>query len=62
MKYSVWVFTAVAALYIAAFPALADPLRAPVPPSVPLLTASVRPDALIIPVTIRGRLYHFLLV
>jgi len=61
MKYSVWVFTAVAALYIAAFPALADPLRAPVPPSVPLLTASVRPDALIIPVTIRGRLYHFLL-
>lgn len=61
MKYSALVFTAVAALFIAASPALADPAHAPVPPSLPLLTVPVRADALIIPVTIRGRLYHFLL-
>lgn len=61
MKYSALVFTAVAALFIATSPALADPAHAPVPPSLPLLTVPVRADALIIPVTIRGRLYHFLL-
>ncbi|MEN5017234.1 aspartyl protease family protein [Erwinia sp. Eh17-17] len=59
MKLSAIVFSAVVTLIVAAPPAWSD--RAPSPGSAPLLTVTVRPDALIIPVTIHGRVYHFLL-
>lgn len=59
MKYTAFVFLFAAVLPVEILPAQADPIPSPSP--LPLLTVPARPDVLIVPVTIRGRQYHFLL-
>lgn len=59
MKYSALIISFSAVLLAGSSPALADLTPSPAEP--PVLTVPVRPDALIVPVAISGRQYHFLL-
>lgn len=59
MKYSALIITFTAMLLSGSLPAQDD--RIPFAPPQPELTVPVRPDVLIVPVAISGRLYHFLL-
>jgi len=59
MKYSALIISCSVVLLAGSSPALADPIYSPAEP--PVLTVPVRPDALIVPVAIRGREFHFLL-
>lgn len=59
MKNSALIFSVAAAVLAGSPPALTDPLTLSAP--LPLLTVAVRPDVLIVPVTLGGRPYQFLL-